>query len=205
MGGDFFEFQELPVGLAVTVADACGRGASAAAVAEECRLAVRRALGEVGEPALVAEHVNQRMVTDPPSELFVTAFFGLIDRSEPRLHYVSAGHGPTWHYSAAREQLQELNVQRYPLGLSLDGCFDRPGVVHFEPGDFVVVVTDGFFEWIDGQEQCFGVERLCSEILRHRARDASDLIDCLHRELLSFAGRNPQCDDLTAVVIKRIT
>ncbi|SIO18875.1 Stage II sporulation protein E (SpoIIE) [Singulisphaera sp. GP187] len=205
-GGDFFEFQEVSRGcLAVTVADVCGRGAGAAAVADECRAAVHEAFESIGEPARVAERVNRRLFAGRPPERFVTAFFGLLDLNAHQLNYISAGHGPTWFYSSALNSLRELEVHGYPLALMIEESFDVAGMTQFAPGDFVAIVTDGFFEWLDLQGECFGTQRLCAQILRDRDRSAAEIISGLRTALLSFANGVPQRDDLTAVVIKRVS
>lgn len=204
-GGDFFEFQEVAGGrLAITVADVCGRGAGAAAVVEDCRAALHASFAFTGEPAQVAERVNRLLCAGGTSERFVTAFFGLLDRQENRLRYVSAGHGPVWFFSKDEGQLRELEVHGYPLALEAEVLFEAPGVVPFSPGDFVAIVTDGFYEWIDRRGDPFGTARLCAQILRDRDRTASEIISGLHREVLNFAAGAPQADDLTAVVIKRV-
>ncbi len=140
-----------------------------------------------------------------PPERFVTAFFGLLELNEHRLRYTSAGHGPTWFYSRASNNLAELEVHGYPLALEADESFDVAGTTQFAPGDFVVIVTDGFFEWLDTHGECFGTQRLCAQLLRDRDRSAAEIIGGLRDTLLSFANGSPQGDDLTAVVIKRVS
>lgn len=204
-GGDFFEFQEVSGGcLAVTVADVCGRGPAAAAVVDQCRAALREACELDEEPARVAERVNRRLFAGQTPERFVTAFFGRLDRNACRLSYISAGHGPNWFYSRAQGWLRELEVHGYPLGLVVEEAFGMPSLVTFDPGDFAAIVTDGFFEWIDLNGECFGTERLCAQLLRDRDRTSAEIIAGIYHEVLAFATGVPQADDLTAVVIKRV-
>ncbi len=81
--------------------------------------------------------------------------------------------------------------------------FSPPWDVAFAPGDFLAIVTDGFFEWTDPRGHCFGVERLRDRIWRSRDRPAGAIIRDLHQAVLAFSGGTPQPDDLTAVIIKR--
>ncbi len=74
----------------------------------------------------------------------------------------------------------------------------------FSPGDLVVLLTDGFFEWSDAEGRQFGTERLRKLICLHHGLAAVDLIQTLYRAVLGFAGDSPQRDDLTAVVIKKL-
>jgi phosphoserine phosphatase len=71
------------------------------------------------------------------------------------------------------------------------------------PGDMVILVTDGFFEWTNARDEDFGFERLHAAIRDARDYSPDRLIAHLHEAVTSFAGGTLQNDDLTAVVLKR--
>jgi serine phosphatase RsbU (regulator of sigma subunit) len=73
-----------------------------------------------------------------------------------------------------------------------------------EPGDLVALFTDGFFEWSNGREEAFGIDRLKERIRHHQALPSAEIIGAIHRDVLEFAEGTPQLDDLTAVVIKKV-
>jgi len=73
----------------------------------------------------------------------------------------------------------------------------------FAPGDALVLVTDGFFEWANPSGELFGIDRLSEVIRAQRAARPAELIAALHAAVTAFARGTPQEDDLTAVVIKR--
>jgi phosphoserine phosphatase len=204
-GGDFFDFQEPGFDrLAVAVGDVSGHGFGPALVAASCRAYLRGILAQTDEPAQVITRVNQLLCKDQLDDRFVTAFFGVLRCCAHRLDYVSAGQGPILFFSRDLGRVNELTIQGYPLGLSPGHSFGPPVDVEFAAGDFLALVTDGFFEWFDDQGECFGIERTKAELERNYDESASEIIRRLHASVLDFVGRSPQPDDLTAVIIKRL-
>jgi phosphoserine phosphatase RsbU/P len=204
-GGDFFDFHDRPDGnLAVTVADVSGHGVGPALVAAECRAFLRATLLQSDEPDVVIPQVNHLLCESLPENRFVTAFFGLLRREEHRLDYISAGHGPILFYSRAAGTFRELPIQGFPLGLSRGRPFGEPHAVAFAAGDFLAIVTDGFFEWLDPRGECYGIDRLQDQLRRDTDRPAAEIIRSLHQGVLAFSCGTHQLDDLAAVVIKRV-
>ncbi|MFM7291602.1 MAG: SpoIIE family protein phosphatase, partial [Planctomycetia bacterium] len=80
---------------------------------------------------------------------------------------------------------------------------DPPATVSFAPGDLLVLLTDGFYEWARADGEQFGAERVRELIRAHRHAAAAELIGLLHRAVVDFAAGTPQGDDLTAVIVKR--
>jgi phosphoserine phosphatase len=72
-----------------------------------------------------------------------------------------------------------------------------------KPGDIVILITDGFFEWENGSGEQFGTERLAAVVRRFSDREPEVIIAELYDAVLNFAQGTPQQDDLTAVLIKR--
>jgi serine phosphatase RsbU (regulator of sigma subunit) len=204
-GGDFFDFLEpAPDRLAVAVGDVSGHGSGAALVAVSCRAYLRAVLAQTDEPLPVIHRVNELLCKDPLDDRFVTAFLGVLRRASHRLDYVSAGQGPILLFTGANGQIEELSIQGFPLGLSPGLSFGPALGVTLAAGDFVALVTDGFFEWFNDEGECYGIERIKGELARHRDQTASEMIRRLHASVLEFVGCSPQPDDLTAVVIKRL-
>jgi serine phosphatase RsbU (regulator of sigma subunit) len=65
------------------------------------------------------------------------------------------------------------------------------------------MLTDGLYEWEDDAGHEFGLDRLGESLQSHSGRPGSELIRCVHEDVLAYAGRVTQVDDLTAMVIKR--
>lgn len=205
-GGDVYDFKRLPDGrLALLVADASGHGLGPALVIAQFRALVRAALARDGEPDRVAAAVNALLCDDLPDDRFVTAFFGLLDPASHRLRLASAAHAPILLYRPGPDEVVDLarDCAGLPAGVDADAVYGPPAQVELEPGDLLVVLTDGFIEWSARDHTLFGFERLAGVVRRHHALPAADLIDQLQRAVLAFADGTPQADDLTAVVVKR--
>jgi phosphoserine phosphatase len=204
-GGDFFDFQELASGvLGIALGDVSGHGFGPALVAASCGALLRATLTETHDPAEVLTRLNQLLAQVELEDRFVTAFFGVLEREMFRMKYVSAGQGPILFYSRATGQIDELPIQGFPLGLGTDSWFGPAVTIVLAPGDFLAVVTDGFFEWYNTQGECFGIDRTKDHLVRDRDEPAAEVIRRLHASVLDFVGGTPQPDDLTAVVIKRL-
>lgn len=78
-----------------------------------------------------------------------------------------------------------------------------PLKLHMKPGDMVMLVTDGFFEWENRTEEQFGTERLAAVVRESSDREPEVIIAELYDSVLKFAQGTRQQDDLTAVLIKR--
>ena len=203
-GGDAFDFMPLQDGrLAITIADATGHGIGPALVIAECRALLRAMVSATSELDQIMTRVNDLLVEDLPADRFVTCFFGLLVPTDKTLHFSSAGQGPLIHYRAADEQITAMSATGMPLGIIPDQVFEVGEPIVFEPGDMLFLVTDGFFEWLDPDNEQFGVDRLVEMIRQNHDRPAADIIETLYRQVVRFGAGTPQADDLTAVVVKK--
>jgi phosphoserine phosphatase len=203
-GGDCYDYLALPDGcLALTIADATGHGIGPALMIAECRALFRATVSLSHDLSTVVGRVNNLLCEDLPDDRFVTAFFGLMNPADASLTYISAGHGPLIKYVRASDQVIELKANGVPLGIMPDIPIGEPERFHMAPGDMMVVITDGFFEWQRPDKQQFGLERTYELIHASRDRPCAEIIDRLHRAVLEFSQGTPQADDLTAVIIKR--
>jgi sigma-B regulation protein RsbU (phosphoserine phosphatase) len=77
--------------------------------------------------------------------------------------------------------------------------------IGFNPGDLLVIYSDGITEAMDAREEDFGEERLVALVNDHREGSSSELIEKIIQAARSHSGDVPQMDDMTVVVIKRLT
>ena len=134
--------------------------------------------------------------------LFLVA--AVCSSGEGTIELLSAGHGPLFVYSSARETFEQFGAQTIPLGLLPELSSAEPLVVHLDEGDLIVLATDGFFEWEDESGEQFGSERLERAIRKACRLAPEQIIDELYQAVKQFAAGTKQMDDLTAVVIKRV-
>jgi serine phosphatase RsbU (regulator of sigma subunit) len=203
-GGDYFDWQLLPDGLlAITIADVTGHGIGPALCMSACRAYARAGFNEAPNLREFLNSLNELMYKDLPSEKFVTLAAGLLNPEEATLELISAGHGPLLFYLSSQDRFRSYDPQGVPLGIMPDFRYSSPQKVTFAPGDILVLVTDGFIEWANADDEGFGQHRLKAVIRANQRMPAGTIISELYREVLKFAGPMPQQDDLTVVVVKR--
>lgn len=203
-GGDYFDWYALPDGkVVVGLADVTGHGIGPALLAAVCR-AYARASFTAGNGLFSAmERINSLITEDLREGRFVTFVAAVCSPGNSRVELLSAGHGPLFMYFLKEDRFDNQDAQGLPLGISPSLVSDPPLILDLNPGDILVLATDGFFEWANAQGEMFGTKRLEETIRSSREKPASEIISTLYRAVIAFAGGTKQQDDLTAVVIKR--
>ena len=202
-GGDYYDWQALADGrLAISLADVTGHGIAPALVAAACRAYSRASFPSGGGLSDLMNRVNALLAEDLPPNRFVTCVTAVLDPKTGRLDLLSAGHGPTLVYKASEDRVHGFPAQGIPFGITSTFDYGSALELQFSPGDFVMMLTDGFFEWAGPDDEQFGLERLKQAV--HAAKDlsAQQLIATLYAEVETFARGTKQQDDLTAVVVK---
>jgi serine phosphatase RsbU (regulator of sigma subunit) len=163
-GGDYYDWQEISRDRVVlSLADVTGHGVGPALVTAACRAYVRVILGSDTTTAAVLARVNRLLQADLPEGRFVTLALLDVDAVAHDVHLLSAGHGPTLHVRGTDGETRQIDAQGLPLGLSDDPLLDDPVKFHLDPGDLVVLCSDGFFEPDNPSGEAFGMERLIQE------------------------------------------
>jgi sigma-B regulation protein RsbU (phosphoserine phosphatase) len=202
-GGDTYDLLAVEQGLLVVLGDAAGHGLAPALAVMQMQAMLRMALrlGATLETAFV--QVNDQLVQTLPEGLFVTAFVGLLDATRHRLRFLSGGQGPILHFQAATGACAAYRATSFPLG-AMPITALRPAV-EFEmaPGDILVLLTDGIFEYEGPDGQMYGRQRVEQLVREHRHLPAVMLAEHLLADLRQFAEELPQEDDITIVLLKR--
>jgi serine phosphatase RsbU (regulator of sigma subunit) len=204
-GGDYFDWMTMPNGRTlITLADVTGHGIGPALIVAVCRAYMRAAaLGPAEALSVALARVNDLLESDIPDGRFVTAAVGVLDSSSHEMSLISAGQGPIYLHHAASGETEMWGADTLPLGVASGVEFPAPRRLRFEPGDVLIVTTDGFFEWANADGELFGIERLGEFVAAHAGDEPDAFIESLHAAVLEHAAGTPQPDDLTVVVIKR--
>ena len=207
VGGDFFDvipFEIMALGsgtLGLLIADVSGKGVPAALFMALSRIVVRVNALWHRDPAAAIADANNIITQDSKSGMFVTLFFGTLRENDRTLTYVNAGHNPPLVFRARTGTLEEL----MPTGIVLGAVEDQPYASRslvVDPGDVIVMYTDGVTEAVNSRDELFGEERL-REIVRDTARlPAQGIIDSILSAVREYTGDMPQFDDITLLVIK---
>jgi sigma-B regulation protein RsbU (phosphoserine phosphatase) len=199
VGGDYFDvlkFNERKI--ALCIGDVVGKGISAALLMANLQATFRAFASESISPAALIQKLNGVICNNIAPDKFVTFCCCMIDAAENRLSYANAGH---WPPILVRKSgtVVSLNEGGAPLGIFPDRNYED-GEVQLEPGDRLILYTDGLTEATNSDEQEFGERRLVELGSRNIALGAADLLESIRREVVGFNHGNLQ-DDLTLVVV----
>jgi len=202
VGGDYYDFLDLGSGrLALIVGDIAGKGIAAALLMANLQAALRsQVVGAADCPQRLLAAVNRLLFENTVSSAYATLFFADYDSTTGRLQYTNCGHVPglILRSGGAVERLSSTGTV---LGLfeNWDGGLSS---TELEPGDRLVLYTDGVTECEDDCGEDFSQQRLIDAIRRHDALPSGEMAAAVSREVLEFShGR--QFDDLTLIVARR--
>jgi phosphoserine phosphatase len=208
-GGDIYDLVPLDGKaeegeLLMLLADATGHGIGAALSVTQVRSMLRTAARAGVGLDQIGLSLNNQLAEDLPANRFITAFLGVLDPARHTLSYHALGQGPLLHFHAGTGSFDELGASSIPMGIVKHSVLPRPDALVLEPGDLVVLLSDGFYEYRSPEDEEFGAARVRRIASENRAESASSILDALKSELDGFARGAPQLDDLTAVVLKRL-
>lgn len=203
VGGDLFDFIPVePHRLAFCLGDASGKGLPAALLMANLQAILRgQALAEVSEDTCLRLS-NTLLYRSTGAECFATVFYGVLDSARHALRYCNGGHNYPFFVSSAGA------IRRLSVGGPVLGVLERWSAdvdeLPFQPGDALVVFSDGVTEATDERDEPFGEDRLGELIVRHAQQSPRDLIDIIVAAVRQHATRSAQTDDMTLVVMKRV-
>jgi serine phosphatase RsbU (regulator of sigma subunit) len=212
-GGDIYDLVAValdplnpadPPSLVLLLADATGHGIGPALSVTQVRSMLR--IGVRLQAALedVFAQINRQLCQDLGSDRFVTAFLGMLDPNAHHISYHSAGQGPLLHFHAQNHRCEWLDSSMLPLGVEEDPMSEGVQSMQMAPGDLIVLLTDGFYEYHNPDREQLGMERIADIILKHHHRPARELLQEILDATTQFARGAPQMDDMTALIIKRL-
>lgn len=204
LGGDFYDFLEYPNGeIGLVIADVVGKGVPASLMMASARSALRAHATCITEISELMGEVNLRLCRDTLPSEFVTAFYAVLDPGGRQLRYCNAGHEPLLLLRGGR--VRSLDVGGLVLGIDCDARYEW-GEEVLEPGDLVVLVTDGVVEAMNYDDVAFGRGRLIDSIVRYGGETPVLPIDELAKQILwdvrRFAGLARMSDDITIVAMR---
>jgi serine phosphatase RsbU (regulator of sigma subunit) len=200
IGGDYYDFLHLDDGrLAIVVGDASGHGIAAGLLMAIANSALKLGVDLDPDPVAVTGLVNRALCRTGGRRAFMTLFCGVLEPATGELEFVCAGH-PFPFLRRDDGRIEELGVGGLPLGMVYVRAFEAHRTV-VEPGDILLLYTDGIVETLDGAGDSFGFERLRDGLAP--GGSSKRVHDRLLRELESFRGEEPVHDDRSLVVMTR--
>lgn len=203
--GDFYDFIVLPNRrLGILIADVVDKGVAAALyMALSWTLIRTYAMQYTLQPERVLSAVNRRILSDTTSDQFVTAFYGVLDAATGALIYCNAGHCPPYVVSAQGSgEAKRLARTGIVLGVFEDRTWEQEAV-QLEPGDVLVLYTDGITEAQNERKEFYGEDRLLESVTANLGHPAREIQDGIVADVQAYVGNAPQHDDITLAVLVR--
>jgi len=203
VGGDFYDFVSLSdkiLGLAI--ADVSGHGLPAALLTRDIYMGLRMGLGRDFKIVRTVERLNHIIHESTLTSRFVSMFYGELEIGGTFI-YVNAGHPPPYHVPLDGEP-RPLRKGGTVLGPVAGATYER-GFVNLEPGDLLLLYTDGISETrgrADGRWEEYGVERMLEVAAAHRHEPAERIVEVVGEDVRRFSKGRPADDDRTMVVVR---
>jgi serine phosphatase RsbU (regulator of sigma subunit)/anti-sigma regulatory factor (Ser/Thr protein kinase) len=200
VGGDFYDFIELPDGLlGIVVGDVTDKGVPAALVMATTHSVLRAEAPRLVAPSAVLTRTNELLIEEMPAHMFATCLYAVLDPASGRLDYANAGHNLP--YVSAGGEVTELRATGMPLGL-LPGMQYEEKTTVLGPGETMLLHSDGLAEAHGPEREMFGFPRVAALVGEVSGGEA--LIERLLEQLASFTGADwEQEDDITLVTLER--
>lgn len=200
VGGDWYDFELGGRALSVVIGDASGKGIAAALMATVTLSSLRaeRSLG--AGPKRVIERANRALKDATEDESFATLIYLILDIETGAVRWFNMGHHPPFRLRGRISEGDYMEGPRNkPLGWYEDTGLSE-GAAQLEPGDRVILYTDGFLEARDAQGEIFGEDRMADALLKLAPLDADNLGEQLMIEVERFAAGKLD-DDLTILIV----
>jgi len=199
IGGDFFDYaDEATDAFGFTLGDVSGKGPPAALMSAMMQGMFASHVSGLDAPAQAVKTMNKALCRRGLEARFVTLLLGSIT-PEGRLTYCNAGHNPP--LVVGRSGLRLLETGGPVVGLLEFAPYEQE-TVQLDPGDIIVVFSDGVSEALDAEGEEFGDERLQQVVRESQHEPAATLVDRLISAVREFTRGAPQSDDITAMVVR---
>ena len=202
VGGDFYDVLALDDGrLALAVGDVAGHGVSSGLVMSMTKSALAVQVSFNPEVEAVFNTLNRMVYQSARKRLLATLCYAVLDPTERRLEFASAGHLFPYRVSSGGE-VYALESVSYPLGVR-EGIEIRERAANLESGDYLFLFSDGVVEARrEGSDDLYGFERLERSLRRHAGGSVQQLKQGVLDDLEEFTGFGPREDDLTLLVLR---
>jgi len=203
--GDFFDIIPLSDGkIGIVIADVLDKGVGPALYMTLSRTLIRIYATEFDlQPDIVFFATNERILKDTSANLFVTAFYGVLNPETGMLTYSNAGHNPPYLINSQNgDNPLPLTKTGLPIGIDEEATWEHSSV-EIHPGDVLILYTDGIPDAQNSEGQFFRQETLVNVIKENLGQSAEGLQKSILDAVYQFVGDAPPFDDITLIVLVR--
>ena len=205
IGGDLYDVVDMGQNeLGIVMADVSGKSVQAAIYMAVVRALFLSEANASLSPVETAHRIHELLLKASTAEMFVTAFYAILNHTTRQMRYIRAGHDRPVYYHATSGTTSLLDLPGRFLGL-LSNLVVEEDKLTFNIGDVLVCYSDGVTDAVrppDGE--MYGLERLRAIISKEAHHSAQELVDIIVNDVDDFRGDEEQPDDLTLLVTKAI-
>jgi sigma-B regulation protein RsbU (phosphoserine phosphatase) len=203
VGGDYYDFIAMDAGrLGILIGDVSDKGMPAALLMASARSTLRASIARADSPVDAITQANHLICTDALNGMFITLFFAQLDTTTGMLTYVNAGHNPPLLYRAALDEFVELERTGIIIGFDPATKYQQAATT-IQPGDMLVLYTDGITETVNTHDEQFGLDRFQTLLRAQQTEPIQQTIAAIKSALCEYTNNIAPADDVTAVIVKR--
>lgn len=207
LSGDYFDFLPAPDGrFGAVIADVSGKGLGAALITVMCRTLMRSHSGASASPSAVLAAVNRLIAPDIREDLFITMTYVVVEKDGSRLTLARAGHNAALLWHKATGEVEMLHPPGLGVGIDTGDVFERvtkDESFEMQPGDCLLLYTDGVNEAMDSKGHEYGEERVQDRLAKHAAQGPKAVIGGIIADLEHFLQGRRSHDDITLIAIQK--
>ncbi len=202
VGGDFYDVIVLDSHrIGILIADVSGKGVPAALFMALSRSLIRAYATERPTALEALSFFNKQIAGDNAAAMFVTVFFMTLERDAGHLSYINAGHNPPILIRRGMPEVSLLDDSGIALGVTMEAGISEH-TIPIEPGDMLVLYTDGVTEAMNRRHDEYGLDRLIAAVRAHGNLPIGDIMQAVRDDVAVFAGDEPQSDDITLLLLR---
>ncbi len=207
VSGDYYDYIKVDDDhYGVAIADVCGKGISAALIMAMCRSSLRSNYQGHFDPAPVLHQVNDAIYPDIREDMFVSFMYLILERNSNNIAIANAGHEPPLIRRAKTGLVEVPEVPGLAVGVDKGSVFQRVVQNHtltLEPGDILLLYTDGIIEAVNRKGDEFGLEKFMESFQQSKGTTADEILNSIMKDLESFTTGTQATDDITLIAIEK--
>ncbi|SER38277.1 sigma-B regulation protein RsbU (phosphoserine phosphatase) [Gracilibacillus ureilyticus] len=201
MNGDYYHFVTDENGnLGIAIADVIGKGIPAALAMSMIKYSLDSFPETQRNPSVILENLNRVVERNVDTGMFITMFYGLFHAKSNLLQFASAGHEPGFYYCAKEDKFFEIKTKGIVLGVTNDTTYEQ-FEIQMEPGDVVILLTDGVTECRVG-DRFIDTDEMLEVIREYLHLPAQEAVERVFRHFEKLQGFHLR-DDFTLIFLKK--
>lgn len=207
LSGDYFDFLQLPDGrFGAVIADVSGKGIGAAMITVMCRTLMRAKAPTAESPSAVLAAVNRQIAPDIREDMFITMGYVVAEKDGSKLTLSRAGHNAALLWRKAAGNVEALHPPGLGVGIDKGDVFERVTKdfsFQMQPGDMLLLYTDGVNEAMDPKGIEFGEERVQEKLAKYAPQGPKAVVAGMIADLEHFLKGRRSHDDITLIAIQK--